>query len=285
MDYLKKKLLKEFKLMNQEETNPNEWLKQGELYFLQGDLKLAEDCFLNAIRLYPDLAEAHNNLGVIYWNTDQLEKSVAHFKRALSIDPQNRDAIDNLKQMSGMLENGFQAKEHQKTQTTTPPVQPEQKTATVSRLLASFSIPATSKGGLYLVDLERNKWEQVVDLNDLPMGMGKKTLNGSIGGAALHNDQIYMVAGDKLFIHDKDFKLIESRHSPYLENCRGIFASGNRLFLTSAGFESILVFDFSSRKFVEGYHVKYRDTANSINLLPFKPRVWERSATNRCNSS
>ncbi len=62
--------------MRQQPKDSSALLKQGEHYFLQGDHKLAEKYFLNVIRLYPNIAEAHNNLGVLYWQTDQLEKSI-----------------------------------------------------------------------------------------------------------------------------------------------------------------------------------------------------------------
>lgn len=261
--------------MAQQPENTNALIKKGELYFLQGNLKLAEKYFINAIQLSPDLVEAHNNLGVVYWHRGSLKKSLVYFKKALTLDPTNQDAINNLQQISALLKEGVQANNSQKAQTDFCPPPPEQRTVTGLKVLAGLFIPdpspGKSQGGLYLVDLKNNDWEQVIDLNNIPMDQGKKGPDRTISGITLHKDQVCLVAGDELFIYDKDFKPIETHQSPYLKNANGLSASGNRLFLTSTGFDSVLVFDFLSKRFSEGYHIRYNKTAHSINLLPFNP--------------
>ena len=87
----------------QELTLPSELLKEGEDCFQKGEMQLAEKNFLQAIQQDPNLVDAYNNLGVIYWQKEELEKSIAHFKKALTLDPVNQDAIANLKQMSLIL--------------------------------------------------------------------------------------------------------------------------------------------------------------------------------------
>ncbi|MBI9087698.1 MAG: tetratricopeptide repeat protein [Desulfobacterium sp.] len=256
-------------------NGPDELLKQGEAYFQNGEMELAEQHFQKAVLKDPNLVDAYNNLGVICWQKRNLEESIAHFKKALTLDPVNQDAIANLKQISHTLENELQVKNGQESPPHISSVQPEQKAASVSKLLVSFvnSVPSLEKsqGGLYLVDLKTNEHKKVIDLNDLHMDLKKGTPARGISGIASHDDQICLVAGDTLFIYDKHFQRIETHQSLYLKDNHGIFASGNRLFITSTGFDAILVFDFLSRKFVEGYHVKYNETVNSIHLLAFDP--------------
>jgi predicted O-linked N-acetylglucosamine transferase (SPINDLY family) len=258
-----------------EHKRPIELLTQGEVHFHKGEMELAEKHFLIAARKDPNLVEAYNNLGVLYEQLGDWEKSLVHFKKALTLDPTNQDAIANLQQMSAILADNVQANNSKEPKTGISPASPENKTATKPKLLTSLFIskpsPGKSQGGLYLVDLEKKAWEQVLDLNQIPMSPPKKNHDRRISGIALHTDQICIIAGDELFIYDKNFKLLETHKNHYLKDCPGLFTSGNRLFMTSTGFDSILVFDFSSSKFIEGYHVKYSKTANRINLLPFDP--------------
>ncbi|MBI9087697.1 MAG: FkbM family methyltransferase [Desulfobacterium sp.] len=93
---------------NKKEATPSkdtskDLLKQGKAYFQQGRLDLAEQHFLQAVQRDPNLVEAHNNLGVVSWQNNDSQRSIEHFKRALSIDPQNQDAITNLEQIIEIL--------------------------------------------------------------------------------------------------------------------------------------------------------------------------------------
>jgi len=57
----------------------------GALYHYQGKLEEAEKQYLEAIRINPNDAKAHNNLGVLYYNQRQLEKAVKHFREFVRI--------------------------------------------------------------------------------------------------------------------------------------------------------------------------------------------------------
>jgi len=53
-----------------------------------------------AIALYekaPNLADAQNNLGIIYKKRGELDKAQSHYQTALNLDPNHKDAKDNLK--------------------------------------------------------------------------------------------------------------------------------------------------------------------------------------------
>ena len=47
-------------------------------------------------KIEPDYVVAHNNLGVLYWNTGEVNKAIDCFKKALEIDPGHLDTILNL---------------------------------------------------------------------------------------------------------------------------------------------------------------------------------------------
>jgi len=55
------------------------------------------DEYQTAIRLKPDYAEAHNNLGIIYAKQGRLDEAILEFRVALSLKPDFIDALNNLK--------------------------------------------------------------------------------------------------------------------------------------------------------------------------------------------
>jgi Flp pilus assembly protein TadD len=62
----------------------------------QGKSQEAEQQFKEVIRLNPEDAEAHLNLGVIYANMNRLDEAEKAYKSAISLNPQLVDAYYNL---------------------------------------------------------------------------------------------------------------------------------------------------------------------------------------------
>ena len=50
----------------------------------------------NIVRLFPDFARAHNDLGTLYYQTREKQKALGHFERAADISPLNADFQKNL---------------------------------------------------------------------------------------------------------------------------------------------------------------------------------------------
>lgn len=89
-----------------------------------------------------------------------------------------------------------------------------------------------------------------------------------------NKDHLYMVMDKKInVIEPQSLKIQNSHQCHYLKHCFDMTISGSRLFIASAGFDSILVFDLVSHTFVEGYHVNHNQTANCIYLAPFDPNA------------
>ncbi|OGR89085.1 MAG: hypothetical protein A3A86_02480 [Elusimicrobia bacterium RIFCSPLOWO2_01_FULL_60_11] len=61
-------------------------LSMGVIHEKSGDVEASERMYLKALGIVPELAQAHYNLAVLYWNKDW-DKVVAHLSEAVRIDP------------------------------------------------------------------------------------------------------------------------------------------------------------------------------------------------------
>ena len=68
----------------------------GQILSAQGRATDAATQFREALRLLPDSAEVHNNLGAALQVQGKLEEAIGHFRRALELDPNHGAARDNL---------------------------------------------------------------------------------------------------------------------------------------------------------------------------------------------
>ena len=89
---------KEFKqLTTMLPGNTEAWMNLGVVYQTQGKLHLAEQAYLNAIKLNPKLAIAYNNLAWMSADkTTALNKALKWATRAVKINPNSADFYDTL---------------------------------------------------------------------------------------------------------------------------------------------------------------------------------------------
>ena len=87
--------------MSKSEARPLEaweWADKGTSLAKTGLLEEAIPCYQQALRINPNYAEAHQNLGLAYYYLNRLEESVEEYKQALRIDPNYAKAHDSLGQ-------------------------------------------------------------------------------------------------------------------------------------------------------------------------------------------
>jgi hypothetical protein len=140
-------------------------------------------------------------------------------------------------------------------------------------LLASSVIRGTrlgeSHGGLYLVDLDRGTAELKLDWNTTAIDIAGRGGDRGLRGIAFHGERILVAGNSELLMLDRDFHVLDSFTNPYLRHCHEISVSGDRVFLTATGFDSLLSFDITTGRFVDGWHL--RMAGGSLGLDHFDP--------------
>ncbi len=128
-----------------------------------------------------------------------------------------------------------------------------------------------SHGGVYTIDFETQTGEQHVDWNTSGIDFDGRGAERGLRGITFDGDDIYIAAGDELFRFDRNFEISESFRCRYLKNCHEIVRKDRRIFLTSAGFDSLLVFNLDSKEFDWGFRLQkpYEQWSGFV----FDPRI------------
>ena len=126
-----------------------------------------------------------------------------------------------------------------------------------------------SHGGVYLIDLERQRVRQTIDWNTTAIDWQGRGWDRGLRGIAFDEERVFVAASDELFVYTPDFELIASYRSPYLKHCHEIFRYERRLFLTSTGFDSVLGFDLDENRFSMGLHIAQNN--DELRVAPYDP--------------
>lgn len=128
-----------------------------------------------------------------------------------------------------------------------------------------------SHGGVYLLNLESEQLEQVVDWDDPTINWDGRGADRGLRGIAFRDSRVYLAASDEIFAYDQKFALQGSFKNPYLKHCHEIQIEGDRLFATSTGFDSVLEYDLVAGEFVRGYCLRFGRHWRSRRKLHLRP--------------
>lgn len=128
-----------------------------------------------------------------------------------------------------------------------------------------------SHGGIYIVDLEKEIFKQVVDWNTLDIDWAGRGMDRGLRGIVFYNDEIFIAASDELFVFDQDFNINRSYRNQYFKHCHEICLHNDKIYLSSTGFDSILEFDPNKETFTCGYLLRNsaenQNNKSSIRLI------------------
>ena len=106
-----------------------------------------------------------------------------------------------------------------------------------------------SHGGLYLIDLENETHQLVLDWKDESIDFEGRGGERGLRGVVCFNDYIYLASNSAILKLNLKFEILDQYTNEYLENIHEIHIQGDELLVTSTGFDSLLWFDLKSEKF------------------------------------
>ena len=127
-----------------------------------------------------------------------------------------------------------------------------------------------SHGGVYTIDFKSQAVEQHIDWNTSEIDFAGRGWDRGLRGIEFTDDSVWIAASDELFAYTPNFDLVASYKNPYLKHCHEISREDNLLFLTSTGYDSLLVFDLNKKEFSWGLYLSRN--GNQWVGQPFDPR-------------
>jgi hypothetical protein len=118
-----------------------------------------------------------------------------------------------------------------------------------------------SHGGVYLVDFATRAVEQLLDWDDPSISWEGRGADRGLRGISFHGDRVFLAASDEIFVYDRQFRMQGSFRNPYLKHCHEITVDGDRLLVTSTGYDSVLQYDLTGGAFTDAFLIRY-DTVN-----------------------
>ena len=118
------------------------------------------------------------------------------------------------------------------------------------------SCQGESHGGIYIVDLDKERVYQTVDWTKTDIDWQGRGWDRGLRGIAIHKDRVFVVASDELFEYTPNFELVASHRNLYLKHCHEICVHEHHLFITSTAYDSILAFNLRTNTFDKAFMVK-----------------------------
>jgi hypothetical protein len=112
-----------------------------------------------------------------------------------------------------------------------------------------------SHGGVYTIDFNSQEVEQHIDWNDGDIDFSGRGWDRGLRGIEFVDQQVWIAASDELFCYSPTFELLGSYRNEYLKHCHEISRRDHLLFLTSTGYDSLLVFNLKTLSFSWGLYV------------------------------
>jgi len=113
-----------------------------------------------------------------------------------------------------------------------------------------------SHGGIYLIDFENQIANIMVDWDDSGIDFTGRGWDRGLRGIEFSGGEIFVAASDELFVYDQEFNIKRSYKNDFLKHAHEMNKFENLLFVTSTGYDSLLVFDLNRDEFTRGIHLR-----------------------------
>jgi hypothetical protein len=143
------------------------------------------------------------------------------------------------------------------------------------KLIASSVIRGSRQGeghgGLYIVDLDTGGATQTLDWNESAINWEGRGGDRGLRGIAILGDLVFVAASDELFVFNAKLERIASYRNPYLKHCHEIWQHRGLIFLTSTGYDSLLIFSPQAGMFIAG--MRFAGDAPNYSAAAFDPNL------------
>ena len=112
-----------------------------------------------------------------------------------------------------------------------------------------------SHGGVFMVDFDTQEVDHYFNWNTSEIDFEGRSGDRGLRGIAFSDEDILIAASNELFRYDRNLKIKASNQNQYLDDCHEICQYEQTIFLTSAGFDSLLAFDLDKKRFIWGFHL------------------------------
>ncbi len=141
------------------------------------------------------------------------------------------------------------------------------------KLIATSVIRGSSQGeshgGIYVVDLEKERVYQPVDWSKKDIDWQGHGGDRGLRGIAIHNERVFVVSSDELLEYTPNFDLVAAYPNQYLKHCHEICVHEHHVFITASAFDSILAFNLRTNTFDNAFMVT--TDGQSLSMRQYSP--------------
>lgn len=142
----------------------------------------------------------------------------------------------------------------------------------MTKIICSSVIRASqrgdSHGGIYVVDIDTEAVEQILDWDRPDIDWEGRGGDRGIRSMQFYKDELYAIAGNAVMVFNRDMKLIREFTNSYLRHTHDCSLVGDLLYVIANKYDAILILDLKNQKWLESIHFQ-RCNGHAIEFDPF----------------
>ena len=127
-----------------------------------------------------------------------------------------------------------------------------------------------SHGGIYIVDLETEKTDKVVDWNDPDINWDGRGGERGMRGIVFYKNKIITSSATQILFFSRNFDLIQTVETHIFKGIHEIYEDHGILYITSSSQDSIVLYDLNKNQFKQV--IKLKKLLKSISLTSLRRR-------------
>ena len=125
-------------------------------------------------------------------------------------------------------------------------------------------------GGVFLVDLETQKIEQVVDWSDQSIDWAGAGGDRDLRGMATYKGELWIAASKEIHVFNEKFEIVRSFTNKFLKGIHEIFRHEETLLLASTATDCIVEFDLKNEQFGDVHWLSRQGGDNDDTRIQYK---------------